>query len=88
MFEEAGVVFPGQVVKEFEDLVRFNQEVSNERIAYLRAELEETTTRLSDIAQRLEFEVVGHVGSMPARGMAISRQVNLWLGGSIRYNDQ
>lgn len=55
LFEEAGVVFPGQIVKEFEDLVRFNQEVANERITYLRAELEETNGRLAEIALRLEI---------------------------------
>jgi len=55
LFEEAGVVFPGQIVKEFEDLVRFNQEVANERITYLRAEFEDTNARLGEIAHRLEI---------------------------------
>ncbi len=54
LFEEAGVVLPGQVVKEFEDLVRFNREISEERTEYLKAELEEVVGQLADVAQRLE----------------------------------
>ncbi len=54
LFEEAGVIFPGQVVKEFEDLVRFNEEISAERIEYLKAELEEVIGQLSNVAKRLE----------------------------------
>ena len=54
LFEEAGVVFPDQIVKEFDDLVRFNREVSNERIEYLKVELEQVNSDLSEVARRLE----------------------------------
>ena len=54
LFEEAGVIFPEQVFKQFEDLVRFNKEISEERIEYLRAEFEVVNDELDDIAKRLE----------------------------------
>jgi len=55
LFEEAGVVFPSQVVKEFEDLVRFNKEISEERIDYLKAELDLANGQLANLASRLEM---------------------------------
>lgn len=54
LFEEAGVSFPGQVLKEFEDLVRFNREISAERVEYLKAELDEVNSQLVDVAAQLE----------------------------------
>lgn len=54
LFEEAGVIFPAQVVKEFEDLVRFNKEISKERIEYLKEELEAVSGQLGNVAKRLE----------------------------------
>ncbi|MCH7596720.1 MAG: DUF2326 domain-containing protein [Planctomycetes bacterium] len=54
LFEEAGVVFPGQVVKQFEDLVRFNKEISEERIGFLKEELVGVNGRLGEVAKRLE----------------------------------
>jgi len=53
LFEEAGVVFPDQVKKEFDDLIRFNKEISDERIEYLKAELELVTKRLEVISQQI-----------------------------------
>jgi len=54
LFDEAGVVFPGQVVKEFDDLVRFNREISDERIEYLKQELDAVNLQISDVAQKIE----------------------------------
>ncbi len=53
LFEEAGVLFPDHVVKEFDDLVRFNKEISEERTEYLKAELAVTNESLSRVAMQL-----------------------------------
>ena len=53
LFAEAGVVFPDGVVKEFDDLVRFNKEISKERIEYLKEELAEVNDDLGSVAARL-----------------------------------
>jgi len=53
LFKEAGVLFPNQVTKEFEDLVRFNKEISEERIQYLKEELEEVNNELGEVANKL-----------------------------------
>ncbi|MEX1028238.1 MAG: DUF2326 domain-containing protein [Candidatus Paceibacterota bacterium] len=54
LFEEAGVLFPNQITKEFSDLIRFNKEISEERIQYLKEELEEINIELKRIAEKLE----------------------------------
>lgn len=54
LFDESGVVFPDQVVKEFDDLVRFNRQISDERIEYLKQELESVNVQVSDVAQKIE----------------------------------
>ncbi|MEQ9069224.1 MAG: DUF2326 domain-containing protein, partial [Gimesia chilikensis] len=54
LFEEAGVVFPGEVVKEFSDLIRFNKEISEERIEYLKLELEQVNKDLEEVSDKLE----------------------------------
>lgn len=54
LFEEAGVVFPDQIVKEFDDLVRFNREISDERVEYLKEELESINSQFADVAKALE----------------------------------
>ncbi|APZ95367.1 DUF2326 domain-containing protein [Fuerstiella marisgermanici] len=54
LFEEAGVVFPYQVKREFDDLVRFNREIAEERIEYLKAELELTSERLASTTVRID----------------------------------
>jgi len=54
LFEEAGVIFPDQVKREFDDLVRFNKEISEERIEYLKAELEITSERLAGVSRRID----------------------------------
>lgn len=53
LFEEAGVLFPDQVTKEFDDLIRFNKEISEERIQYLKEELTEINSQLSEVADKL-----------------------------------
>ncbi|MCA9041580.1 MAG: DUF2326 domain-containing protein [Planctomycetaceae bacterium] len=53
LFEEAGLVFPEQLKKQFDDLIRFNREISEERIQYLRAELEQLNERLTGINKKL-----------------------------------
>jgi uncharacterized protein YydD (DUF2326 family) len=39
LFEEAGVVFPGQVTADFEQLIAFNKAITDERADYIKDEL-------------------------------------------------
>ena len=56
LFEEAGVLFPDQVKKEFDDLIRFNKEISEERTTYLKEELEEINHQLDEISISLKTQ--------------------------------
>ena len=53
LYEEAGVFFPDQVIKEFDDLIRFNKEISEERIQYLKEELTEVNRQFGEVAEKL-----------------------------------
>ncbi|MCD0458617.1 DUF2326 domain-containing protein [Roseiconus lacunae] len=53
LYEEAGIVFPGQLAKQFDDLIRFNKEISEERIVYLQQELANINQELSTVATKL-----------------------------------
>ena len=59
LFKEAGQVFPGQLHKAYDDLIRFNRAITDERRGYLAEELKVLDTearalesRLSDLNQR------------------------------------
>ena len=59
LFDEAGVLFPGQLQKDFQQLIAFNKAITDERRGYLleeRKELEAEVARLaaelSDLGQR------------------------------------
>jgi uncharacterized protein YydD (DUF2326 family) len=59
LFEEAGQVFPEQLHKTYDDLIRFNRAISDERRGYLAEELkaleiesQALEARLSDLNQR------------------------------------
>lgn len=54
LFEEAGQVFPGQVRKSYEDLIRFNRAITDERKGYLLAELKELETKMLALESRLD----------------------------------
>ncbi|MGZ1489493.1 DUF2326 domain-containing protein [Brevibacterium sediminis] len=54
LFEEAGVAFPGQLKKDFEQLVEFNRAISTERREYLLAERAEVEERLLALGPELE----------------------------------
>ena len=53
LFEEAGVVFPDQIKKDLSDLVRFNKEISKERVEYLKEELVDLNISIRSAADRL-----------------------------------
>lgn len=46
LFAEAGVIFSGQIRKEFEQLIAFNRAISDERRGYLKQELAEIDVEL------------------------------------------
>lgn len=56
LFAEAGVVFGGQIKKDFEQLIDFNRAITDERRGYLKEELAEVETELKRVnAELLEL---------------------------------
>jgi uncharacterized protein YydD (DUF2326 family) len=53
LFEEAGVLFEGQILKDFEQLIAFNQAITAERSVYLQEERNELEKRFQDINSEL-----------------------------------
>ncbi len=53
LFQEAGVLFAGQIKKDFEQLIAFNQAITEERRGYLKEELAEIETELKRINAEL-----------------------------------
>jgi uncharacterized protein YydD (DUF2326 family) len=54
LFEEAGQVFPKQLHKGFDDLVRFNKAITEERKGYLTNEMKALDAEMRHIEQNLE----------------------------------
>ncbi|WP_112072545.1 DUF2326 domain-containing protein [Haemophilus influenzae] len=53
LFKEAGVFFSNQLKKDFDQLIRFNQAINQERNEYLSNDLEKTNSRIESIQSRL-----------------------------------
>ncbi|MFT8555421.1 MAG: DUF2326 domain-containing protein [Zymomonas mobilis] len=53
LFKEVNVLFPEQIKKDFEQLISFNEAITNERISYLKEDLEEVQKRIIDINKDL-----------------------------------
>ncbi len=53
LFLEAGVVFPGQIKRNFEQLISFNKAITEERRGYLKEELAEVDAELKRINAEL-----------------------------------
>ena len=53
LFEEAGVLFSGQVKKDFEQLINFNRAITEERRIYLQEELNEVENTLKSVNTEL-----------------------------------
>ncbi len=49
IFKEAGVLFAGQIKKDFEQLISFNKSITEERAKYLEEELSEVESRLKEM---------------------------------------
>jgi len=54
LFEQAGVLFDGQIKKDFQQLIDFNKAISEERRQYLTEELGEIETELKDVNNKLD----------------------------------
>lgn len=54
LFQEAGVLFGGQIKKDFEQLIAFNKAITKERQAYLEEELGESLKTLDDVKVQIE----------------------------------
>lgn len=55
LFEEAGVLFNGQIKKDFQQLIDFNRAITDERRGYLQEEREEVEVELKRINAELNF---------------------------------
>ncbi len=53
LFKEAGVLFPGQIKRDFQQLVDFNQAITAERFSYLSEELADIKNASQSIDERL-----------------------------------
>jgi len=51
LFAEVGILFEGQIKKDFQQLIDFNREITDERRGYLREELEEISNELKKLTQ-------------------------------------
>ena len=54
IFKEAGILFEGQIKKDFEQLIAFNKAISTERRQYLSEELQEIEAELSRVNVELQ----------------------------------
>jgi len=54
LFKEAGVLFAGQIKKDFSQLIAFNRSLTEERRAYLQEERSEIETELKSIVEQLD----------------------------------
>lgn len=57
LFEEAGVLFKGQIKKDFEQLISFNKAITDERRGYLQEERTELDTELKRV--NVELNMLG-----------------------------
>ncbi|MEZ3139950.1 DUF2326 domain-containing protein [Citrobacter braakii] len=55
LFEETGVLFKGQIKKDFQQLIDFNRAITDERRGYLQEEREEVEVELKRINAELNF---------------------------------
>ena len=53
LFEQAGVLFQGQIKKDFQQLIAFNRAITDERRSYLQEELREVEAELKNINTEL-----------------------------------
>ncbi len=53
IFSEANIVFQGQIKKDFEELIKFNKAITEERETYLNEELKEANNKLKLVNSKL-----------------------------------
>ncbi|WP_339136210.1 MAG: DUF2326 domain-containing protein [Candidatus Electrothrix sp. GW3-4] len=54
LFKESGILFAGQIKKDFQQLIAFNRAITDERCAYLQEELREIEDRLKEVNAELD----------------------------------
>ncbi|NOL51809.1 DUF2326 domain-containing protein [Pelistega suis] len=54
LFDEANVLLPDQITKDFEQLIAFNKAITKERKAYLKQELKESKAELEQVIVQLK----------------------------------
>jgi len=55
IFEEAGVLFDGQIKKTYDELIQFNKDITKERQSYLKEELNELQAELENIKEEISI---------------------------------
>lgn len=53
LFREAGILFDGQIKKDFHQLIMFNKSIDKERRGYLKQELDEISSKLKELTGNL-----------------------------------
>lgn len=53
LFEEVGVLFDGQIKKDFDQLIEFNKDITEERNSYLKSDLKDSNSKLEQINNEL-----------------------------------
>ncbi|HIF9543571.1 TPA: DUF2326 domain-containing protein [Photobacterium damselae] len=54
LFEEAGILFDGQIKKSYEELIEFNRKITTERKIYVKAKVKELEEELYKVSTALE----------------------------------
>ncbi|QCE35671.1 DUF2326 domain-containing protein [Acetobacteraceae bacterium] len=92
LFEEAGILFGGQIKKDFEQLISFNKSITEERASYLQEELQEIDKRLSEVdlelsnLEQIRSEQLGYLGETdPFRKYKESSHRIAILRGEIQF---
>lgn len=73
LFEEAGVVFGGQIKKSYEDLVVFNRKITEERRGIIFQQIEEIEAELDDVVEQVE-----HLHSEKSRRVSFLNEMDIF----------
>ncbi len=82
LFAEAGILFAGQIKKDFEQLIAFNKAISDERRAYLEEDKEEIDAELRSISSELNS-----LGRRRSEAMAFLSETDMFAKYRKNSND-
>ncbi|MDR5610602.1 MULTISPECIES: DUF2326 domain-containing protein [unclassified Arsenophonus] len=73
LFDEAGILFSGQIKKDFEQLIQFNQAITEERFLYLTEEKLEIDTKVKEINTNLN-----ELGKRRSDALSFLKDINVF----------